>query len=157
MNQQAMHALKFSENDLVLNRSGILSDGQKSKIMRGSKMLATTTFALIFALGLGVFIVNDRSFKTGQVIAMVSVAGCLILFSLFFFVKNLNSIIKGKVKKTTGTIHFEMRSHTKHLVITETNQSFFWPFPSDLIKPGTNYNVYFLDPFNNFLSMEEEY
>ena len=103
MNPKIMQLLRFTEEDLALNRKGKMSEKQRKRQMNSAKLLLIVLVALALLFYGSFFLVNEGPVELFRHIMIAVVCSLFALSGAFYYWKTEKSVTKEVAKKITGT------------------------------------------------------
>ncbi|MEM7180044.1 MAG: hypothetical protein AAF518_03970 [Spirochaetota bacterium] len=157
MNPKLMQLLRFTEEDLVWNRKGKMSEKQRKRQMNNAKILLIVLLVFALLLYSSFFLVNEGSIELFRNIIMAVVCSIIALTGVFFYWKTEIGVLKGVAKKITGQITYATSKQGQTLLVVNNLEKFPFPYQQDLLDTKQIYTVYYMKAaMNEILSIEEE-
>ena len=136
----------FSQEDLVSNKKGELSDAQKQKLSKDGIVLLSVFTMLSAGLGILIYyLVPD-----GLLIAVGGVMTLNFIGSVFF-VRSLKANRSGKALMTSGRIQIDYRGKMECVIVND--KVFNFSGAREHFIEGKNYTIYYSNN-NRILSFE---
>lgn len=136
----------FTEDDLLSNKKGVLSESQKKKIRKtGLTILLTFTSLSICISFLILFLVENS-----LLFAAISLFALDTIGMLFYF-KSISASKNGSANAIRGSVKIEYRNKIEYVIINE--KAFAFSFAKQVFSEGKIYCVYYSSN-NTILSFE---
>lgn len=153
--------LHFNREDLEYNRQGVLSPGQKKRLMFWAKVLLIIMLILLVIIIAGIYGVSDNPLTTGQYVVMGIIWFLLPCTGFFYYLMTRKGVTKNQVKRATGKVSFKKITNkyitTNYLMVEGYQISIPCPSGGEKdLSPDKLYSVYYLDTaLGEILSIEE--
>lgn len=150
---QLMPLLKFTPEELALNRLGRMSAGQKRRTTRGALVVFAGVVLLALLLSAGLIAIQNRPIRPRIYVGAGLLVGLATAFGLWFYLRARAAATGATVERVTGTVHFDYANNA--LQMSVAGKRFTVP-PTfrQAFQPDTVYHVYYSPRDMNPLSAE---
>jgi hypothetical protein len=149
-----MALMKYSDEDLRLNRKGILSNGQK-QLIGNNAWISSLVFVLagLFFSGMMIFMVK-QPLTVNSIIIFGTPGGIFIIFGIFLFWHQRRDYEGGIVKCAVGVIRISPSKIGYALCVDEVQLPILYNIQT-LIDENIIYKVYYTPADRHIVSLEK--